>query len=127
MASLEARSPDQGSSFLDFAPATPRVVALPLLLADTLVTVQTRNTLYRLVVEDGSEGRVSITGGPLFQQSTAAAVIGSADDDGRTKMGWIVEGLRLELMTEAGPVITSPVESVDVDVDAASVTGEETD
>ena len=95
-------------------PTRFRSVALPLLLPGTLVTLHTRNTCYRIVVMDGSERRVQISGGKLFPEGTEAELIGAIDDDG-VKVGWIVEGFQLELLTGRGPVLTSTVESVDVD------------
>ena len=95
-------------------PGRFRTVALPLLLPGTLVTLHTRNTCYRLVVMDGSERRVQISGGKLFPESTDAELIGAIDDEG-VKVGWIVEGFQLELLTQRGPVLTSTVESVDVE------------
>ena len=53
-------------------PARFRCVAFPLLLPGTVVTLNTRNTCYRLMVVDGSERRVTISGGKLFQESTEA-------------------------------------------------------
>ena len=91
-----------------------RSVALPLLLPGTLVTLHTRNTCYRLVVIDGSERRVQISGGKLFPENTDVELIGAIDDEG-VKVGWIVQGFQLELLTERGPVLTSTVESVDVE------------
>lgn len=91
-----------------------RSVALPLLLPGTLVTLNTRNTCYRLVVVDGAERRVRISGGKLFPESTAAELIGAINDEG-VKVGWIVEGFQLELLTDRGPVLTSTVESLDVE------------
>jgi hypothetical protein len=127
MAHLDTSSPVPSSGFLDIDPGIGRSVALPLLVAGTLVTVHTRNTVYRLVVVDGSSLRVAVTGGRLFQHSTEAAVLGAIDDDGNPKIGWIEEGRRLELHTDSGPVITSVVESVGVDVDPTSVTGADTE
>ena len=95
-------------------PARFRCVALPLLLPGTVVTLNTRNTCYRLMVVDGSERRVTISGGKLFQESTEAELIGAVDDES-VKVGWIIEGFQLELLTGRGPVLTSTVESVDVD------------
>jgi hypothetical protein len=95
-------------------PSRFRSVALPLLLPGSLVTLHTRNTCYRLVVIDGAERRVQITGGKLFPENTEAQLIG-ATDDGGVKVGWIVEGFQLELLTDRGPVLTSTVESVDVE------------
>jgi hypothetical protein len=95
-------------------PARFRCVALPLLLPGTVLTLNTRNTCYRLMVVEGSERRVTITGGKLFQESTEAELIGAVDDES-VKVGWVVEGFQLELLTARGPVLTSTVESVDVD------------
>jgi len=95
-------------------PSRFRLVALPLLLPGTLVTLHTRNTCYRIVVIDGPERRVQISGGKLFPESSEAELIGATDDEG-VKVGWIVEGFQLELLTNRGPVLTSTVESVDVE------------
>jgi hypothetical protein len=95
-------------------PARFRCIALPLLLPGTVLTLNTRNTCYRLMVVNGSERRVTITGGKLFQESTEAELIGAVDDES-VKVGWVIEGFQLELLTDRGPVLTSTVESVDVD------------
>jgi hypothetical protein len=95
-------------------PARFRCVALPLLLPGTALTLNTRNTCYRLMVVNGSERRVTITGGKLFHESTDAELIGAVDDES-VKVGWVIEGFQLELLTSRGPVLTSTVESVDVD------------
>ena len=101
---------------LDHVEADPnrRSVALPLLLPGTHVVLHTRNTCYRLVVIDGSERRVQISGGKLFPENTDVELIGAIDDEG-VKVGWIVQGFQLELLSERGPVLTSSVESVDVE------------
>ena len=101
---------------LDHVESDPnrRSVALPLLLPGTLVTLHTRNTCYRLVVIDGSERRVQISGGKLFPENTDVELIGAIDDEG-VKVGWIVQGFQLEMLSERGPVLTSSVESVDVE------------
>jgi hypothetical protein len=113
--------------FLDAVPAVRHPVAVPLLLPGTMVTVHTRNTLYRLTVMDGPARQISICGGRLFHRNTDVQLLGALDGDEGVKQGWIVEGLQLQLMTSAGPVITSVVESVEVDVDPASLTDEATD
>jgi len=101
---------------LDHVESDPnrRSVALPLLLPGTFVILHTRNTCYRLVVIDGAERRVQINGGKLFPENTDVEVIGAIDDEG-VKVGWIVQGFQLELLSERGPVLTSSVESVDVE------------
>jgi hypothetical protein len=108
--------PELGPSLdlLDSEPGRFRSVALPLLLPGTQLTLHTRNTLYRMVVLNGSDRRVTITGGKLFPESTEAELIGATDDEG-VKVGWIVEGFQLDILTGRGPVLTSTVESVDVE------------
>lgn len=113
--------------FLDTVPAVRHPVAVPLLLSGTVVTVRTRNTLYRLTVMDGPARQISICGGRLFHRNTDVQLLGALDGEEGVKDGWIVEGLQLQLMTSAGPVITSVVESVEVDVDPAALTDEETE
>ncbi|HEY9464448.1 MAG TPA: hypothetical protein VIR54_15250 [Vicinamibacterales bacterium] len=113
--------------FLDAVPAPRHPVAVPLLLAGTMITVRTRNTLYRLTVVDGPARQISIRGGRLFGRHTNVQLLGALDGDEGVKAGWIVEGLQLQLMTSAGPVITSIVESVDVDIDPTALTDEETE
>ena len=95
-------------------PARFRSVALPLLLPGTQLTLHTDSARYRMVVIDGSERRVTITGGKLFPESTEAELIGASDDES-VKVGWIVEGFQLELLTARGPILTPSVQSVDVD------------
>ena len=72
----EVETPDVVHSLehLESDPARFRCVALPLLLPGTSLTLHTRNTCYRMVVVDGSERRVRITGGKLFPESTEATV-----------------------------------------------------
>ena len=113
MHEVDPQSPAPSLDHLESDSARLRCVALPLLLPGTSLTLHTRNTCYRLVVVDGTERRVRITGGKLFPEGTDAQVIGAIDDES-VKVGWIVEGFQLELTTQRGPVLTSTVESVDV-------------
>ena len=98
---------------LESDPGRFRSVAIPLLLPGTVLSLHTRNTLYRIVVVDGTERRVQITGGKLFPEGTEAEIVGATDDE-TVKVGWIVEGFQLELTTNRGPVLTSTVEHVEV-------------
>lgn len=88
-------------------------VALPSLSAGTQITAHTRNTCYQMEVMDGPARRVLISGGLLFPQGAEVEVIGATDDEG-VRVGWIVEGLQIELSTVRGPVLTSIVESLSV-------------
>lgn len=88
-------------------------VALPVLSPGTQITAHTRNTCYQMEVMDGPNRRVLISGGLLFPQGAEVEVIGATDDEG-VRVGWIVEGLQIELSTVRGPVLTSIVESLSV-------------
>jgi hypothetical protein len=90
-----------------------------------MINVHTRNTLYRLTVVDGPARLVSVRGGRLFPDYTEVELVGALDGEDGVKAGWIVEGLQLQLVTSAGPVITSVVEAVDVDVNPAALTDAE--
>ena len=63
----------------------------------------------------------------MFPESTDVQLLGALDGEEGVKAGWIAEGLQLQLMTSYGPVITSIVESVDVDVDPTARTEEDTE
>jgi hypothetical protein len=95
-----------------------RCVALPSLSTGAVITVNTTNTCYRLQVLDGPARRVLITGGLLFPTSTEVEVLGASDDAG-VRDGFVVEGLQLELSTPRGPILTSMVVTLSVDVDTA--------
>ena len=96
-------------------------VDVPSLAAGTVLNVHTRNSHYRMVVLDGADRRVRISGGWVFPEATDVRVSGATEGGSALKLGWIGEGLRLELSTEAGPVTTSPVQSVVVEESSSTV------
>ena len=102
---LEGQAFDTGCS---------RGVALEPLPAGTVLTVHTRHSCYRVEVLDGVEGRVLITGGSVFPERTEVRVAGATTGGNNLKVGWIGEGLRLDLLTIRGRVVTSCVESITV-------------
>lgn len=112
--------------FLESVPEARHPVAVPMLLPGTIVTVRTRNTLYRMKVVDGPTRQISICGGRLFPVDTDVHLVGALEGEEGPKLGWIVEGLQLQLMSPDGPVITSVVEGVDVDADPAAMAEEDT-
>src|SRR5678809_282315 len=61
----------------------------------TTVLVWTWNSLYRVVVSEGSD--VLVQGGLLFPQPTPAHVDGASTGGGPLKIGWIGLGLMMEL------------------------------
>ena len=96
-------------------------VSLETLSAGAVLWVETRNSFYRMVVLDGPERRVRITGGAVFPAETEVVVAGATAGGSAVKVGWIVEGFRLELTTDAGPVTTSRVKAVTVDDEVADI------
>ena len=103
----------EGLDAVESAFPSSRSATLPLLSMGTLITIQTRNTCYRMQVVDGPARRVLIVGGKLFPEDTEVEVVGAADDE-CVRIGWIVEGLQLELATIRGRVLTSIVQSLSV-------------
>jgi len=95
-------------------------VALQSLSTGTLITLQTRNTCYQMRVVDGEKRRVVICGGKLFPERTEVEVVGAADDE-QVRVGWMIEGLQLELSTLRGPVLTSMVQSFSVEEDPSAL------
>jgi hypothetical protein len=85
-------------------------VHLPQLKPFTTLLVRTRNSLYRIVVSDGS--RVYVQGGTMFPDATPAYVDGAYVARNVLKLGWIVVGLAMEMRTGERRVLTSPVRAI---------------
>jgi hypothetical protein len=73
----------------------------------TTVLVWTWNSLYRVVVSEGSD--VLVQGGLLFPQPTPAHVDGASTGGGPLKIGWIGLGLMMELHVSGQRIVTTPV------------------
>ena len=84
----------------------------------TVLVVRTQHSTYRLVVEDGSERHVLVTGGTLFPESTPVRVAGATAGGSTLKMGWIGVGLNLEMWSGRRRITTSPVESISTEAPA---------
>jgi hypothetical protein len=82
-------------------------VHLPALPPLTTLLVRTTNSLYRVVVTEGSN--VYVQGGSLFRDPTSAHVDGASIDGGFLMVGRICVGLLMELRTANNHVVTSPV------------------
>jgi hypothetical protein len=93
-------------------------VALQSLAPGTVLDVQTRNSTYRMVVLDGSDRRVLVSGGRVFPEATEARIAGATAGGTAVKIGWIGKGLQLELSTDLGRVTTSRVASVELEDEA---------
>jgi hypothetical protein len=81
------------------------------LAPSTTLLVWTLNTLYRVVIVQSLD--VSVQGGALFPESTAARLVGASfHPGGWLKVGWIGIGLRMELRLASRYVVTSPVRAI---------------
>jgi hypothetical protein len=79
----------------------------------TVVSVETRHSTYRIVVLDGPEQRVLVSGGP-FEAGTEARADGATAGGSLLKTGWIGIGLRLELAHGQRRIVTSRVRSITI-------------
>jgi hypothetical protein len=75
-----------------------------------VLLVQTRNSLYRIIVSRGTE--VTVQGGAFFEAPTAAFIDGSGFGGSLIRIGWVGIGLRMEIRAGERRIITSPVRSI---------------
>ena len=75
-----------------------------------VLLVLTRNSLYRIVVTEGSH--VYVQGGRFFPDPTPAHLDGASLGGSFLRIGWIGVGLRMELRAEGKRIVTSPVRAV---------------
>lgn len=103
--------PTEAATLDGFAAATSGPgVSLRLLEPLTELTVQTRNTCYRIVVSH--EADIVIQGGAFFPDPTRAHVEGSSVGGNLLKIGWIGVGLRMEIVAEGRRIVTTAVRSI---------------
>jgi hypothetical protein len=76
----------------------------------TTLMVWTRNSLYRMVVTEGSS--VQVQGGTFFPNFTPALVDGASMGRGVLKKGWISVGLEMEIRARGRRIVTSPVQAI---------------
>jgi hypothetical protein len=76
----------------------------------TTLLVWTWNTLYRVVVAEGSD--VLVQGGSHFPEPTPAHVDGASAGGSLLKTGWIAVGLVMELRVSGKRIVTSPVVAI---------------
>jgi hypothetical protein len=107
----EPAAPTQAATLDGFAIATSGPgLALRQLEPLTELTVQTRNTRYRIVVSHDAD--VVIQGGAFFPDPTRAHVEGSSLGGNLLKVGWIGIGLRMEIVAEGRRIVTTAVRSI---------------
>lgn len=104
-------APTQAATLDGFALATSGPgVALRQLDPLTELTVETRNTRYRIVVSHDAD--ILIQGGSFFPDPTHAHVEGSSLGGNLLKVGWIGVGLRMEILAQGRRIVTTAVRSI---------------
>ena len=78
------------------------------------ITVKTRHSRYRLVVLDRRQHLVCAEGG-IFTEPTVVRISGATFGGSTLKVGWILEGLRVEFGIGPKQIVSSPVQSVVVE------------
>lgn len=81
----------------------------------TVLTVDTVNSSYRIVVLNGEAGLATMEGGELFDEPTEVRIEGSTAGGSELRVGWIHVGLRLELFVWRQRVVTSRVRGITVE------------
>jgi hypothetical protein len=87
-----------------------QIDTLPALCA---LTIQTRNTDYRLTVIDGRRGDVLVTGGRFFATPTRARLNGATLGGSLLKWRGVYCGFRLEFQLGSQTIVTTRVQSVE--------------
>jgi hypothetical protein len=78
------------------------------------LAVQTRNSLYRMVLLEPLRGEVLVQGGRFFPEATRAQFSGCSLGGAFLKLRGIYVGFRMEIQVGLEMVITSDVRSVEV-------------
>ncbi len=76
--------------------------------------VQTRNTLYRIVVVRPPRPEILVQGGQFFVARTAAQLCGCSFGGSFLKLAWIGVEMSMEIHHEGRRIVTSPVRSIEV-------------
>ena len=76
------------------------------------LNVRTANSIYELIVLSPANGNILVRGGAFFPVFMPARLAGSSLGGSFLKLRSVHVGFRLELSTDRGFIITSPVRSV---------------
>ena len=82
------------------------------LIALECLVVQTENSTYEIILLSPDTAHILVRGGAFFPVFTEARLAGSSLGGSFLKLRSVHVGFRLELSTERGFIITSPVRSV---------------
>lgn len=78
------------------------------------LSIRTRNSIYEIVVTAPAKGLVLVRGGAHFPSFTPAKLRGSTIGGSILKYGGVYPGFRLEIEADGRRIITSAVESIDL-------------
>jgi stage V sporulation protein SpoVS len=78
----------------------------------TEIEVQTRNTVYQIVVIDGATREVLIRGGRFFPEQTEGRIAGSSLGGSFLKVGGIYTGFNMEILAAGVTIVTTAVQSI---------------
>jgi hypothetical protein len=78
----------------------------------TELYVQTRNSVYKIIVIDHHSGAILVRGGKFFMETTPAFLVGASRRGSFIKCGTIHVGLNLEIRSEHERIVTSTVQAV---------------
>jgi hypothetical protein len=76
------------------------------------IVVNTRRSVYEIVVLQGTTGDILVRGGRDFPEFSRVVFVGSTADGRALKVNTIDVGLRMEFHLGHGAVVTSPVATV---------------
>jgi hypothetical protein len=76
--------------------------------------IQTRNSVYEIIVIDAPSGEILIRGGQMFPELTPAQLTGATLGGSFCKMRGIYAGFRMEINANGSRTVTSPVESIGI-------------
>ena len=76
------------------------------------LVIQTRNSLYEIIIIDGRSGEILVRGGQFFPELTPARLTGATLGGSFCKMRGIYTGFRMEINASGQRTVTTPVESI---------------
>ena len=78
------------------------------------LVIQTRNSLYEIIIIDGRNGEILVRGGQFFPELTPARLAGATLGGSFCKMRGIYKGFRMEINASGQRTVTTPVESIGI-------------
>ncbi len=94
------------------AAAASEGVWLSSLPAISQLEMQTRNSLYRITLLNGGDGRVLVLGGSFFPVWSEAQLAGSTLGASFLRMGWVGCGFCMEFLHQGQRIVTTPVREI---------------